>query len=302
MIGEELGKTALFAVEGEIVEDGRLDQEIDVVGCGCGARFHRAFRTVVADLLVPGLLRRCPADEVRAAARVVDQEERARRGGLVVARPFPLAAPVDRAVEAREEAEAAGLPPLADAFASLRDNASLGSVTAAQARIGRVGAAERSERALVAGRVATRSEGVRTSEVSIEAGGAGLDGRETTRVVSTVAANGAAVAGGGAGGRSAVDPNARSREEVERVFDRNKGAIYALYDRALRQDPTVQGKFVVQLVIEPDGEVSEVEVLSSELGDVELECRLLQRIRMFRFEPRAVTRVVMTKPIDFFPV
>lgn len=208
--------------------------------------------------------------------------------------------PVDRVAEAREEAAASGLLPLADALASLRDNAALGTVTETQARIGRVGAAERSERSIVARETAARSAGVDTSMLSRETGGAGLDGRETARVSSTVAANAIAV-GGRAGGSGAEGPAARSREEVERVFDRNKGAIYALYDRALRQDPTLQGKLVVQLVIEPDGQVSEVELLSSELGDVELERRLVQRIRLFRFEAREVTRVVMTKPIDFFP-
>lgn len=208
---------------------------------------------------------------------------------------------VDRVAEAREEASSAGLLPLADALASLRDNSALGAVTETQARIGRVGAAERSERDIVARETTARSGGVDTSSLSRETGGSGLDGRETQRVASTVAANGAATGGTAGGEGEPAGPSPRSRQEVERVFDRNKGAIYALYDRALRQDPTLQGKLVVQLVIEPDGSVSAVEMLSSELGDARLERRLLQRIRLFRFEARPVTRVVMTKPIDFFP-
>jgi hypothetical protein len=46
-----------------------------------------------------------------------------------------------------------------------------------------------------------------------------------------------------AGGRAAHGREqqvARSREEIERVFDVNKGSIYALYNRALRQNPALK--------------------------------------------------------------
>ncbi|MCL4792203.1 MAG: energy transducer TonB, partial [Gammaproteobacteria bacterium] len=83
--------------------------------------------------------------------------------------------------------------------------------------------------------------------------------------------------------------------------DQNKGAIYALYNRALRENPALQGKLVLKLTIEASGEVSQVEVVSSELEDQELERKLVQRIRMFRFLEKDVPPVTTTKPIDFFP-
>jgi TonB family protein len=85
------------------------------------------------------------------------------------------------------------------------------------------------------------------------------------------------------------------------VFDQNKGAIYALYNRALRSNPALQGKLVLKLTIEPSGQVSDVQVVSSELGDDELERKLVQRIRMFSFLSKDVPPVTTTKPIDFFP-
>jgi TonB family protein len=94
---------------------------------------------------------------------------------------------------------------------------------------------------------------------------------------------------------------ARSREEVELMFDRNKSALYALYNRALRDLPALQGKLVVQLTIAPGGEVTEAKVLSSELGDAELEKRIIARIRGFRFEARDVEPLVARKTIEFFP-
>ncbi len=74
----------------------------------------------------------------------------------------------------------------------------------------------------------------------------------------------------------------RSIEEIKLVFERNKGAIYAIYNRALREDPSLQGKVVVELKIAPSGEVVDVRVLSSELKASELESKLLARIKAVR--------------------
>ena len=94
---------------------------------------------------------------------------------------------------------------------------------------------------------------------------------------------------------------ARTREEVELVFDRNKSAIYAIYSRALRDNPALQGKVVLEVTIAPSGDVTDVHVVSSELGDPELERKLVARVRMFKFEARDVAPMTTTKPIDFFP-
>ena len=94
---------------------------------------------------------------------------------------------------------------------------------------------------------------------------------------------------------------ARSREEIEMVFDRNKSSIYNLYNRALRNDPALQGKVVIQLTILPTGEVTDCKVISSELKNEELERKLIALIKMFHFESRDVELITTTKPIDFFP-
>ncbi len=60
---------------------------------------------------------------------------------------------------------------------------------------------------------------------------------------------------------------ARTREEIELVFDRNKSAIYAIYSRALRDNPALQGKVVLEVTIAPSGEVTDCRIVSSELGD-----------------------------------
>ena len=85
------------------------------------------------------------------------------------------------------------------------------------------------------------------------------------------------------------------------MFDKNKGAIYALYNRALRRNPMLQGKVVLKLTIAPSGQVTSCEIITSDLEDAELERKLVQRVKLFRFNDKDVEAVTTTKPIDFFP-
>lgn len=216
------------------------------------------------------------------------------------ARPEP-----ERKAVVRERAGRAGLLPFADQLADLRDNEALTSITSGGTNFtGAVGDAPQVERALITSKAGVGSGGINTAGLSRNTGGSGLGGRSTTQVASGVAAlgGGSASAGGGAeDGNGSGQRASRSREEIEMVFDQNKGAIYALYNRALRANPSLQGKLVLKLTIEPSGQVSAVEVVSSELGDEELERKLVQRIRMFTFVSKDVPPVTTTKPIDFFP-
>jgi len=85
------------------------------------------------------------------------------------------------------------------------------------------------------------------------------------------------------------------------VFERNKGAIYAIYNRALREDPALQGKVVLELKIAPAGNVLDCRIVSSELHAAELEGKLLARIRQFDFGAKDVDQMVVTWPVDFLP-
>jgi TonB family protein len=161
------------------------------------------------------------------------------------------------------------------------------------------GASPVTERSLITSRVGTASGGINTATLSRNTGGAGLSGRTTTQVESPVAEIGDGGAGGS--GTAADGSPSRSREEIERVFDRNKGAIYALYNRALRENPALEGKVVLRLTISSAGVVTACEIVSSELGDPDLEQKLVQRVMLFQFEAKDVGTITTTKPIDFFP-
>ncbi|MCG7199508.1 AgmX/PglI C-terminal domain-containing protein [Marinobacter pelagius] len=93
----------------------------------------------------------------------------------------------------------------------------------------------------------------------------------------------------------------RAMSNIRKVFDVQKTALYSLYKRELRQDPTLAGKILLELVIEPDGTVSACEVVSSELKNPALEQRIAMRVRMFNFGADSVERRKVRFPVDFLP-
>ena len=212
--------------------------------------------------------------------------------------PEPEPEPIDTTEIAREKAQAAFLP-FAEDLADLVDQDLLEKVTDDRLLTASVGEAARNERSMITSKVGAASGGINTAAMSRNTGGTGIAGRSTTQVTSPVAGLGQSAGGARRSGTSGKA--SRSREEIELVFDRNKGAIFALYNRALRQDPSLEGKIVLRLTIAPSGEITLCEIISSELGDAELERKLVQRIRMFRFEAKDVEAITTTKPIDFFP-
>ncbi|MEL7023411.1 MAG: TonB family protein [Pseudomonadota bacterium] len=214
--------------------------------------------------------------------------------------PEPEVVP-DPTPAARERASVAGLLPFSDDLAALRDNSVVNQVSGSQELTGAVGAAARNERNLITSNVAASSGGINTAQLSRNTGGTGLTGRSTTQVETPVAAVGNAGAEADVQRSGSSNRGSRSREEIETVFDRNKGAIYALYNRALRQDPTLEGKLVLRLTISPEGVVTSCEIESSDLNNPDLERKLVQRVKLFRFEAKDVEAITTTKPIDFFP-
>lgn len=160
-------------------------------------------------------------------------------------------------------------------------------------------AASKAERSLITSKANTASGGINTSTLSRgTGGGTGLGNHYATKVDAPKGFGGSSAAPKSS---AATGGSSRSREEIEKVFDRNKGAIYALYNRELRQNPALQGKIVLSLTIEANGVVSACKVVSSELNDPELEAKLVARVKMFRFQQVDGPPVTMTKPLDFFP-
>ena len=218
-------------------------------------------------------------------------------------KPIPKATEtvVDHTQEAHRTAQKA-MNAMKDEFAGLRALLKSEPLASAKPLNAKVDGPARSERSLLTSNLTAASGGINTSSMSSGFGGGSgsLKGHSTMQGIQSFA-DGMKKNGEGAR-RSGVSGKAsRSREEIEMVFDRNKASIYNLYNRALRSDPSLQGKIVVQLTIIPTGEVTDCKVLSSELKNEELEHKLVALIKMFHFENRDVESITTTKPIDFFP-
>jgi outer membrane biosynthesis protein TonB len=219
------------------------------------------------------------------------------------------AAQASRTASARERASQTGVVAFADQLADLRDSNVVAGATASRPLSNAVGPGPRAERSLVTSAAGRSSGGINTASLSRNTGGGGggegfggLAGRAITQVSGPTGLADVAAAAGAAHAAAAEGRKVqRSREEIELVFDRNKGAIYALYHRALREDPSLQGKLVLKLTIAPSGKVTACEVVSSELHAPDLEQKLVQRVLMFDFGARDVDEITTTKPIDFFP-
>jgi len=169
-------------------------------------------------------------------------------------------------------------------------------------------------RAMITAAAGRGSGGINTAGYSRDTGGGGLAGRATTLVEGVAgggggggagggggSANGGGAAGGGTLHKGGSSKASRSIEEIKLVFERNKGAIYALYNRALRDDPALQGKVVLELKIAPSGAVESCRLLSSELKADALEHKLLARVRQFDFGAKDVATMVVSWPVDFLP-
>lgn len=93
----------------------------------------------------------------------------------------------------------------------------------------------------------------------------------------------------------------RNADAISETLDRNKGAVYAIYNRALRQNAMLAGNVLFAITIEANGKVSACKVLSSELHDAELERKLAARIAMIDFGAEAVPAVTVQWPLNFLP-
>jgi hypothetical protein len=208
----------------------------------------------------------------------------------------PPPKPVDRVEEARKVAAVSGVLAFQDALADMRDSVDVDSLGDTGMSRGEAQAAK-TERSIIAGAAKGGSGGIQTGNLSRDTGGPALSGRETTKVESTIAANAADRGDSTASARL----GGRSDESIRRVMDRNKGAIFAVYNRALRKDPTLAGKLVFEMQIDPSGAISSLTLVSSELADESLTQKILARIRMIRFDAADVVATTVNYSFDFLP-
>lgn len=207
--------------------------------------------------------------------------------------------PEEQKTVARKKAESTGLLAFSKDFSDLMDSSDLKLGT--QARVTNQG--QKSSvvsRSLVTAQAGTGSSGINTASLSrdVGGGGKGIGGVSFSRVESAI---GADYAGDERPLSDGPGPS-RTDEEIQIVFDRYKAALYRIYNRKLRDDPTLQGKIVLRIIIEPDGSVSLCKMESSDLKTPDLEADIVDRVKKINFGAKAgVPKITILYPIDFLP-
>jgi outer membrane biosynthesis protein TonB len=202
-----------------------------------------------------------------------------------------------KVADAKEKAAVSGLLAFKDAFADMREAVDVSKLNDTAAIQRGAGEAASIDRSVLTSKHSTRSAGVNVAALSKETGGVALSGRATTKVDAPQNAAG----NGGVRKQQAADPRSRSIEEIRRVFDSNKGAIFAIYNRTLRSNPALQGEVVLELVIDPSGSVVDCKVVGSEIADQTMIDKIVNRVRLFNFGDRDVKRTTIRYPVHFLP-
>lgn len=203
--------------------------------------------------------------------------------------------------DTKEQVKSKGILAFRDSFASrasLKPTAQLGS----QARVRTAGedAVGRPERSMVTTMAPGSSGGINLADISRDVGGGGgegIGGVQVSRVASSIGGGGTADrprSGGASAGRT--------DEEIQIVFDRYKAALYRLYNRELRKDPTLRGQLILRLTIEPDGSVSFCALQSSDMDAPTLAQQVVDRVSTFDFGAKdGIVAMTIIYPIDFLP-
>ena len=210
-------------------------------------------------------------------------------------------APVKTKEKPKPGAGAKGILAFREQFSSLADSAAparLGS----QARITRSGelASGRATRSLVTTDGPGSSGGIDLAALrrDVGGGGQGIEGVQVTRATSSIGS----IGGGTGRPLSGGHGSARTDEEIQIVFDRHKAALYRLYNRELRRDPTLQGQIVLRMTIQPDGSVSLCELQSSGVKAPNLAKQVVERVKTFDFGAKdGIPAITILYPIDFLP-
>lgn len=159
------------------------------------------------------------------------------------------------------------------------------------------GKAQSIKRDLIVNNAKSSSGGVEIAKASTNVGGVGLEGGGSTQVSSNLSAQRDAqyVA-------AMVDgAPERPAENIERFMDMNKSAFFAMYNRELRRSPAMQGEVIFEIEIAPDGRVTSVTIVSSELENPGLEAKLKRKIRSINFTAMDVGTWKNQYRINFIP-
>lgn len=200
--------------------------------------------------------------------------------------------------EVRKKIQSTGVLAFKNNFADLLDDVSETKL-GAQANLTNRASSARVQRSIITANSSASSGGINSAALSrdVNNGDKNLSAVGFSRVDSAI---GTAIADDRP--LSSGPGPSRTDEEIQIVFDRYKATLYRIYNRQLRVDPSLQGKIVLRMTIEPDGSVSLCKVESTDMDSTELSGKIVARVKLFNFGAKPdVPKVTILYPIDFLP-
>jgi TonB family protein len=88
---------------------------------------------------------------------------------------------------------------------------------------------------------------------------------------------------GDSAGGGTIPGSSRSSEEIMEVLTEKRSSVTFIYNKHLRNDPMLMGTVVVEMVIEPSGRVSHVNIAQSNTYNPAFELELARTIETWRF-------------------
>lgn len=211
----------------------------------------------------------------------------------IVKKPEPTPTEVQQAREKVKQTGVMAMSKELSKLSSLADTVKLDTPNTVTAKP----IARKSTDKLAAKATTSRSEGVDEAQLSQETQQLALAQRQQTEVRQQEQVAAAVEAEEKAAARN--DSAQRSREELRRTMDANKAAIYSIYNRALRKQPSLQGQITPELVIEASGAVSSCSVVESTLNEPALEQKICSRLRLVNFGAKpGVEQTTIRYPIE----
>lgn len=214
----------------------------------------------------------------------------------------PGPAPIAKAptVSKKEQmAQSQGLNELSSQLKSLRGSVNVAKMQNKNVSTNTGGTVVASDRSMLGAENATRkSNGIVVNEGTMKGDAVAMAAHYSTEVEGVI------------GGDANVDSKyshlsgqagRRDMESIRRTLEQTKSSVYTLYQRALLDHPELAGKFTFKIVIEPNGTISSLQLVASELGIQELENNILARIKQVNFGAKDVSPTAVEYKFVFLP-
>lgn len=211
----------------------------------------------------------------------------------------PPAPPPPKPVDKTTVMEEQGLAAISTQLSALRGSVNVQKLQRKNVDKSDLGKAEYSTRDAFGEEVVTkRSQGINVDDSVLKEERVGLAAYSGVAVEASEYSD---LPGGSSLSYLSAQSGRRDMENIRRTFEAAKSSVFAVYLQALNDRPDLAGKFIFRLIIEPDGSISELELVTSELGAKELETVILERIRHINFGARDVSPTAVEYAFSFLP-